>query len=415
MPDLPSPARAAIKFGRANFLGADRGHVRESNDTPIDSRLRHFAGWLDAVGFDQQSAQRISSDLAIDLIGAYITEVKFGKSLPSTSKGPLGEQSLRNYIIAAAQCLDLLMTAPCIIIDPKTANQKHVHLHPYLREIISQRKAWSVPRPKKEPFTIDMFRSLAEYLRSSPDVLATFLRREYAVYDWTRLGIFTGSRVAEYAQTRLKKGIRYNVIPTSDDAGIWAGQALAFLRDDFIFYDTNHTLIEHSQLHRQHLQGDVQSVHIRFRFDKSPRNFSIRKFQSTKDVILDPVAAAISILHRADLLSVPLWEPIGVFGTAPKKFSFLRDFHISSIMKKACVWAYPDETHYMRVHIDQIVPHSNRITAAVSLKLGGATDEEIAFRLRWHVSSVPTYLRECFQQVGAIVQSTLMGAYRTSL
>jgi hypothetical protein len=84
-------------------------------------------------------------------------------------------------------------------------------------------------------------------------------------------------------------------------------------------------------------------------------------------------------------------------------------------MKKACVWAYPDETHYMRVHIDQIVPHSNRITAAVSLKLGGATDEEIAFRLRWHVSSVPTYLRECFQQVGAIVQSTLMGAYRTSL
>jgi hypothetical protein len=171
---------------------------------------------------------------------------------------------LRNYIIAAAQCLDLLMTAPCIIIDPKTANQKHVHLHPYLREIISQRKAWSVPRPKKEPFTIDMFRSLAEYLRSSPDVLATFLRREYAVYDWTRLGIFTGSRVAEYAQTRLKKGIRYNVIPTSDDAGIWAGQALAFLRDDFIFYDTNHTLIEHSQLHRQHLQGHVQSVHIRF-------------------------------------------------------------------------------------------------------------------------------------------------------
>jgi hypothetical protein len=28
---------------------------------------------------------------------------------------------------------------------------------------------------------------------------------------------------------------------------------------------------------------------------------------------------------------------------------------------------------------------------------------------------VPTYLRECFQQVGDIVQTTLMGAYRTSL
>jgi hypothetical protein len=46
MPDLPSPARAAIEFGRANFLGADRGHVRGSNDTSIDSRFRDFAGWL---------------------------------------------------------------------------------------------------------------------------------------------------------------------------------------------------------------------------------------------------------------------------------------------------------------------------------------------------------------------------------
>jgi hypothetical protein len=82
-------------------------------------------------------------------------------------------------------------------------------------------------------------------------------------------------------------------------------------------------------------------------------------------------------------------------------------------MKKACLWAYHNPTHYMRVNIDQIVPHSNRITAAVSLMLGGAMDEENAFRLRWHVSSVPTYLRECFQQVGGIVQSTLMGAYRT--
>jgi hypothetical protein len=68
----------------------------------------------------------------------------------------------------------------------------------------------------------------------------------------------------------------------------------------------------------------------------------------------------------------------------------------------------------MRLQIKCIVPHSNRITAAVALKLGGAADEEIAFRLRWHVSSVPTYLRECFHQVGAIIEQALTGAYRTS-
>jgi hypothetical protein len=242
-------------------------------------------------------------------------EVKLGKSLPSTSKGPLGEQSQRNYVIAASQCLNLLMLEPCVIIDPKTASQKHSHLHPYLPEIISQRKAWSVPRPKKEPFTIDMFRSLSRSLRTSTDKIDTFLSKTSAVYDWTRLGIFTGSRVAEYAQTRLPKGVSYNIIPTTDDAGPWAGDAspwagqpLAFVRDDFTFYDAVHTLIEHRELHRRHVQGHVQSVHIRFGFNKNPRNFS--KFQLTNDPILDPVSAALSCLHRADFLHVPLWEPI---------------------------------------------------------------------------------------------------------
>jgi hypothetical protein len=138
-----------------------------------------------------------------------------------------------------------------------------------------------------------------------------------------RLGIFTGSRVAEYDQARLAKGVSYNIIPTTDDAGSWAGQPLAFVQHDFTFYNAAHTLIEHRELHRRHVQAHVQSVHIRFRFDKSPRNFSIQKFQLMNDPILDPVSAAISCLHRADLLHVPLWEPIGVFGSVSQKyFSF---------------------------------------------------------------------------------------------
>jgi hypothetical protein len=162
--DLPSPARAAVQFGRAHFLGSDRGHVRVSNDSSIDSPVRYFASWLAAVGFNQQSAHNISNALAIDLIAAYITEVKMGHSLPSTSIGPLGEQSLRNYILTAAQCLTLITGKPCVIIDPKTAHERQVHLHPYLRVIISQRKAWSKPKPKKEPYTVDMFCYLAAHL-----------------------------------------------------------------------------------------------------------------------------------------------------------------------------------------------------------------------------------------------------------
>jgi hypothetical protein len=54
-------------------------------------------------------------------------------------------------------------------------------------------------------------------------------------------------------------------------------------------------------------------VHIHFCFDKSEHNFSVRKFQSTLNAILNPVNAAMSIIQRADLLGVPVNEPIGVY------------------------------------------------------------------------------------------------------
>jgi hypothetical protein len=210
-----------------------------------------------------------------------------------------------------------------VVIDQTTLQQKRVHLHPYIREQLAQRAAWSQPRPKKEPYTIDMFKALESFVKSQSDGMDAFLAVEYAVYDWTRLGLFTGSRIAEYAQTRLKATDRYNAIPTTSDAGVWAGQALAFIRADFTFYTEQHELIELAYLHRAYLKGKVVAVHIRFRFDKSPRNFSIRKFQRTDDPILDPVAAAVSCIHRADLLRIPLWEPIGVFGAVNRSPAFL--------------------------------------------------------------------------------------------
>ena len=47
------------------------------------------------------------------------------------------------------------------------------------------------------------------------------------------------------------------------------------------------------------------------------------------------------------------------------------------------------------------------------LKNGGATDAEIVFRLRWHVVSVPTYLRECFDGVDTIMARAIAGAIRS--
>jgi hypothetical protein len=82
-------------------------------------------------------------------------------------------------------------------------------------------------------------------------------------------------------------------------------------------------------------------------------------------------------------------------------------------MRLACRMAYPDRNHHMRFHELSIVAHSNRFTAACCLKNRGATDEEIAFRLRWHVASVPTYLREYFDGVNTIMARAIARATRS--
>jgi hypothetical protein len=172
-------------------------------------------------------------------------------------------------------------------------------------------------------------------------------------------------------------------------------------------------VIPHAVLYSCHQQKQVQMVHIRFRYDKSATNFSTRKFPTSNDPILNPVDAVISILHRADLLGVKTNEPVGVYGRK-LRFYFLKDSHVREILRTICVRTYPDPQHYLRVHIVRLVPHSNRVTAAVCLQMGGAPLPDIAFRLRWHVASVPTYLRECFQEVGPIMQQAIMGAFKTS-
>jgi hypothetical protein len=349
----------------------------------------------------------------IDLLGAYLLDVKRGKNL---SGAHLTGQSLRNYIRAATDCLSILSGSRLDISDLDSVSQKKVYLHPYLHELISQRSAWTKPAARKEPYTYRMLATQHRFLQKSPgDPMTTFLTKEYAVWDWLRLGVFTGSRLSEYAQSRLTKGQRFQVIPTNDETGIWGGKPLAFIRSDFTFFDDKARLIPHSELLHLHTARRVASVHVRFRYDKGAENFSVRKYSSTNDPILDPVDAAVSLLHRANLLSVTEWEPIGTYrGKQKSSYLFLRDSHVRDTLRDICVRTYPDPTHYLRVHVARLVPHSNRVTAAVCLHMGGASIADIAFRLRWHVSSVPTYLRECFQDVGGVMQQAIQGAFKTS-
>jgi hypothetical protein len=355
----------------------------------------------------------MTNDQLLDTLGAYLESVMNGHNL---QKMRLTGQSLRNYITAAAMCMSLLTGVMPQYYDPTTMSHKRIFLHPYLHERIVQRSIWSKPEQLKEPFTYRMLADHARLLKTNTsDYRYSFVGLEYAVWDWMRIGVFTGSRLAEYAQSNLRATQRYQMIPNNADSGKWAGMALAFIMDDFTFFDNQNWLVSKENFLSAHKKHRIYMVHIRFRFDKSKTNFSIRKFTITDDMILNPVDAAVSILRRAEILGVSLTEPVGVYSKKEHtSFSFLRDYNITPVMRQMCVRAYPDPTHYLRLHIHRLVPHSNRVTAAVCLKMGGSPDEEIAFRLRWNVASVPTYLRECFQEVGPVMLNTLQGAFKTS-
>jgi hypothetical protein len=355
----------------------------------------------------------MTNDQLIDTLGAYLEDVKKGNNL---QKLHLTGQSLRNYVTAAAMCMSLLTGVMPQYYDPATLSHKRIFLHPYLHERIMQRSIWSKPEQLKEPFTYRMLADHASLLAKKNKVYSySFVGLDYAVWDWLRLGVFTGSRLAEYAQSNLRATQRYQTIPNNADSGPWAGMSLAFIAEDFTFYDHQNCTVPVDKVLQMHKQKRIHMVHIRFRFDKSKTNFSIRKFMSTQDSILHPVDAAVSILRRAQILGVPPTEPVGVYSKKEDiEFSFLRDYNITPVLRQMCVRAYPDPKHYLRLHIHRLVPHSNRVTAAVCLKMGGAKDEEIAFCLRWNVASVPTYLRECFQEVGQVMLNTLQGAFKTS-
>lgn len=62
------------------------------------------------------------------------------------------------------------------------------------------------------------------------------------------MGSHTGSRLAEFGQSKKPKGALYATVPNNKAAGRWAGQALAFIIDDFEFYSATGVKMTISQV-----------------------------------------------------------------------------------------------------------------------------------------------------------------------
>lgn len=357
---------------------------------------------------EEHHLQQLSEDEVIQVLAVYLSALKTGQNL--TGKHLMAD-TIRAYIMAAHLVLEVIQQRPINIYD------RRGNLAPYLSEQITMCVNWEQKTRRKEPYSMEMFEWLHTDVHTQKDQTLSHLGPRWAVYDWQRLGIFTGSRISEYGQTKVPKGARFSTVPNTVEAGSWAGKPIAFIRDDFRFYDSGEREITGVNIFAAHANLTLEYLEVCFRFDKSKNNFTYRKYRRTGHPIFCPVDAAISILRRAHTLQVPLDEPIGVSiinnRRALTPYRFLRDTDVRTHMRVACQEAHEDD-HYLRQNITSIVPHSNRVTAAVCLQLGGAHNDEIAFQLRWHVDSVPIYLRHCFKGVGDTLTKVVNGVLRQS-
>ena len=343
---------------------------------------------------------------AIAVLAAYL-DFKARTALNPQTGDPVQAKTLNNHLQAAAAYLRISTSLPVSIMS--SSSSSNPRLHTFFADILRSRAKWAVPLPKRLPYTHAMFQALASLVKTQ---LATsksaHLELLHTVFDWIRLGVFTGSRSGEYAQTTAPKGSFAKVPDSWAPPPKWRNQPLAFTLSDFTLLDATLCVVPPHDALKNPKQ--CRWLQIRYRFDKSATNFSLRRYRRGRG-FLCPVFAALSIIRRAAILQVPPNEPLGVYRCDPTgSYTYLRSSEIITVMRQAVKAAYPDPLHYYRINIKAVVAHSNRVTAAVALFSMKLSIEDIAFRLRWKPESVQHYIRECSQFVDDLTAATISGA-----
>jgi hypothetical protein len=82
------------------------------------------------------------------------------------------------------------------------------------------------------------------------------------------------------------------------------------------------------------------------------------------------------------MLQLPSFHPLGCFQEGNGLLYTMRGHHVQDCPQKACILAYPDASHYMRVYISRLMSHSFRVGAAVALYNASVSPDDISFRLR---------------------------------
>jgi len=328
----------------------------------------------------------------------------------------LTDATLCNYLQSAVAWLQQLRPGLALPIYSQSGTGKADRLHPYLADILANRRLWKKPRPLKEPLSSEMLHTMARMADSYREK-GTYgnYGRNPVLWDFACLACYTGSRIGEYGYSRRPRGMPVDgFVPIPRNADVpseWQGRPMAFIAEDFTFFDSRRRRLKHSKVLRA--PRAVSFVRIRFRYDKSPTNFAFRTFARVQSFFCI-VTACISIIER--YRNDPRRrdnEPLGYFlGENGRRYA-IGSHHVKAYLAEVCELAHPNARHYLREHCDLLMSHSFRVTAAVILFNAGVPIDDIAYRLRWHSDSVKKYLRDCARTINDLSLRAMDGAYQS--
>ena len=208
--------------------------VRQCNDNTMDSQATAFCTWLfSAAGYTDFSLVNMQEAKATYVLGVCVDHLACSRKNTATNL-PIMAKTLVQHLTASAQFLRLATHLPvAIYANPQSSSPC---LLPWLGDIIHTRQQWQQPLPKRLPHTCCMFRALHKLIQSLlASDCSTWLGCDATVFDWSCLGIFTGSCSREYAQTVAKRG-QFACVPKSWAAPTeWQNTPLAFITTDFTF------------------------------------------------------------------------------------------------------------------------------------------------------------------------------------
>ena len=281
--------------------------------------------------------------------------------------------TLRGYLRAATKWVTDAGYPDPLFSDSGNFPGSNPTLLPRFQRYLNEQKGWQAPKDAKQPLTSAMLCDIARTARGSQhdSELA-------AIYDWLVLGLSTGIRRVEYAQTKRTniEMVWVQVDPNKPPSE----QPYAFMDGDFTFLDKNCRPLYGRE------RAKAAFVRIRWRTQKNKNNGETKLFAVSPDDRLCPVGAAWRIQARFERLrSVFPVLRISTDGciTASAITRVLREC-AARILKVDMA----DEV------LKLYTPHSLRIGACVLLYEKGKSAVFIKDRLRWKSDTFMDYLRD---------------------